>query len=134
LIVFDDADIEMAVKGGIASNYRKAGQTCVCANRILVQDSVNGAFTRDCCFAALLAMTASTVIASAAKQSRRQKGQRVGKVQNYGADAAWPEGSIFEWARVLRRACIRYARNPSTPLVNNAKLLGSGIGHTAAGD
>src|SRR5262249_5837218 len=37
-IVFDDADIEMAVKGTIASKYRNAGQTCVCANRILVQD------------------------------------------------------------------------------------------------
>jgi succinate-semialdehyde dehydrogenase / glutarate-semialdehyde dehydrogenase len=34
-IVFDDADIEMAVKGAIASKYRNAGQTCVCANRIL---------------------------------------------------------------------------------------------------
>jgi acyl-CoA reductase-like NAD-dependent aldehyde dehydrogenase len=35
-IVFDDADIEMAVKGAIGSKYRNAGQTCVCANRILV--------------------------------------------------------------------------------------------------
>ena len=44
-IVFDDADIEMAVKGAIASKYRIAGQTCVCANRILVQDGVYDAFT-----------------------------------------------------------------------------------------
>jgi succinate-semialdehyde dehydrogenase / glutarate-semialdehyde dehydrogenase len=34
-MVFDDADIEMAVKGAIASKYRNASQTCVCANRIL---------------------------------------------------------------------------------------------------
>ena len=46
LIVFDDADIEMAVKGAIASKYRNAGQTCVCANRILVQDGVYDAFTK----------------------------------------------------------------------------------------
>ena len=39
-IVFDDADLEAAVKGAIASKYRNAGQTCVCANRLLVQDSV----------------------------------------------------------------------------------------------
>jgi succinate-semialdehyde dehydrogenase / glutarate-semialdehyde dehydrogenase len=39
-IVFDDADLDAAVKGAIASKYRNAGQTCVCANRILVQDSV----------------------------------------------------------------------------------------------
>ena len=44
-IVFDDADIEMAVKGAIASKYRNAGQTCVCANRILVQDGVYDTFT-----------------------------------------------------------------------------------------
>ena len=35
-IVFDDADIEMAAKRAIASKHRNAGQTCVCANRILV--------------------------------------------------------------------------------------------------
>src|ERR1700676_2678363 len=45
-IVFDDADIEMAVKGAIASKYRNAGQTCVCANRLLVQDAVYDAFTK----------------------------------------------------------------------------------------
>src|ERR1700688_977010 len=45
-IVFDDADIEEAVKGAIASKYRNAGQTCVCANRILVQDGVYDAFSK----------------------------------------------------------------------------------------
>ena len=44
-IVFDDADLDEAVIGAIASKYRNAGQTCVCANRILVQDSVYDAFT-----------------------------------------------------------------------------------------
>ena len=39
-IVFDDADLEIAVKATLASKYRNAGQTCVCANRILVQESV----------------------------------------------------------------------------------------------
>jgi succinate-semialdehyde dehydrogenase / glutarate-semialdehyde dehydrogenase len=43
-IVFDDADLDAAVKGAIASKYRNAGQTCVCANRILVQDKVHDAF------------------------------------------------------------------------------------------
>ena len=40
LIVFDDADLDRAVAGAMASKYRNTGQTCVCANRILVQDSV----------------------------------------------------------------------------------------------
>ncbi|KVS31428.1 NADP-dependent succinate-semialdehyde dehydrogenase [Burkholderia cepacia] len=43
-IVFDDADLDAAVKGAIASKYRNAGQTCVCANRLLVQDSVYDTF------------------------------------------------------------------------------------------
>ena len=44
LIVFDDADLDEAVKGAMASKYRNTGQTCVCANRILVQDGVFDAF------------------------------------------------------------------------------------------
>src|SRR5262245_33859104 len=43
-IVFDDADLNAAADGAIASKYRNAGQTCVCANRILVQDKVYDAF------------------------------------------------------------------------------------------
>jgi succinate-semialdehyde dehydrogenase/glutarate-semialdehyde dehydrogenase len=43
-IVFDDADLDAAVEGAIASKYRNAGQTCVCANRLYVQDSVYDTF------------------------------------------------------------------------------------------
>ena len=43
-IVFDDADLDAAVQGAIASKYRNTGQTCVCANRLLVQDGVYEAF------------------------------------------------------------------------------------------
>ncbi len=43
-IVFDDADLDLAVAGAVASKYRNAGQTCVCANRILVQRGVYDAF------------------------------------------------------------------------------------------
>ena len=43
-IVFDDADLDAAVEGAIASKYRNAGQTCVCANRLYVQDGVYDAF------------------------------------------------------------------------------------------
>ena len=44
-IVFDDADLDAAVEGAIASKYRNAGQTCVCANRLLVQSGIHEAFT-----------------------------------------------------------------------------------------
>jgi succinate-semialdehyde dehydrogenase/glutarate-semialdehyde dehydrogenase len=43
-IVFDDADLDEAVKGALICKFRNAGQTCVCANRILVQDGVYDAF------------------------------------------------------------------------------------------
>jgi succinate-semialdehyde dehydrogenase/glutarate-semialdehyde dehydrogenase len=43
-IVFDDADLDAAVQGALASKYRNTGQTCVCANRLLVQDGVYDAF------------------------------------------------------------------------------------------
>ena len=44
LLVFDDADLDLAVAATMASKFRNAGQTCVCANRILVQDGVYDAF------------------------------------------------------------------------------------------
>ena len=43
-IVFDDADLDAAVEGAMACKYRNSGQTCVCANRILVQDGIYEAF------------------------------------------------------------------------------------------
>ena len=45
-IVFDDADLESAVHGAVASKYRNSGQTCVCTNRFLVQDGIYDAFAR----------------------------------------------------------------------------------------
>lgn len=45
-IVFDDADLEAAVAGAMASKFRNAGQTCVCTNRFLVQDGIYDAFAR----------------------------------------------------------------------------------------
>ena len=45
-IVFDDADLDAAVEGAIVSKFRNTGQTCVCANRILVQSSIYDEFAR----------------------------------------------------------------------------------------
>lgn len=44
LVVLDDADVDLAVKGAVASKFRNAGQTCICANRIYVQEGVYDAF------------------------------------------------------------------------------------------
>ncbi|KAL4554524.1 hypothetical protein LXL04_039355 [Taraxacum kok-saghyz] len=45
-IVFDDADLEVAIKGSLATKFRNSGQTCVCANRILVQEGIYEKFTK----------------------------------------------------------------------------------------
>jgi succinate-semialdehyde dehydrogenase/glutarate-semialdehyde dehydrogenase len=47
LIVFDDADIDVAVTGAIASKFRNSGQTCVCANRIIVQAGIHDRFVEE---------------------------------------------------------------------------------------
>lgn len=52
-IVFDDADLDAAVVGALASKYRNSGQTCVCANRVFVQDKIFDAFAEE--FAAAVA-------------------------------------------------------------------------------
>lgn len=51
-IVFDDADLEIAVKGAISSKFRNSGQTCVCANRFLVHEKVYDQFVELLCTAA----------------------------------------------------------------------------------
>ena len=45
-IVFDDADLDAAIQGALASKYRNAGQTCVCANRLLVQEGIYDEFAK----------------------------------------------------------------------------------------
>ncbi len=62
-IVFDDADLDEAVKGAIICKFRNAGQTCVCANRLLVQDGVYDAFTEK-----LLAATAELKVGNGAAE------------------------------------------------------------------
>ena len=47
VIVFDDADLELAARGAAASKYRNSGQTCICANRIMVQDTIYDAFIEE---------------------------------------------------------------------------------------
>jgi succinate-semialdehyde dehydrogenase / glutarate-semialdehyde dehydrogenase len=77
-IVFDDAELDAAVDGAIASKYRNAGQTCVCANRLLVQDKVYDAF--------------------AAKLAEKVKAMKVGN----GMDAGVVQGPLIDAAAVAK--------------------------------
>lgn len=75
-IVFDDADLDAAVQGAMDSKYRNAGQTCVCANRLLVQDGVYDAF--------------------AAKLAEAVSGLKVGS----GIDAGINQGPLIDMSAV----------------------------------
>ena len=93
-IVFDDADLDAAVEGAMASKYRNAGQTCVCANRLYVQDSVYDAFA-----AKLVAAVAKLKVGNGQQEGVTQgpliDDKAVAKVEQHIADA------VSKGARVL---------------------------------
>jgi succinate-semialdehyde dehydrogenase/glutarate-semialdehyde dehydrogenase len=93
LIIFDDADLEQAVAGAMASKYRNAGQTCVCANRIIVQA---GIYDR---FAEALAAAAEKLIVGPGASMGVNLGplinaEAVAKVESLMADAVAKGGTV----------------------------------------
>ncbi|MBL8564176.1 MAG: NAD-dependent succinate-semialdehyde dehydrogenase [Hyphomicrobiaceae bacterium] len=85
-IVFDDANLDLAVAGAVASKYRNAGQTCVCANRILVQRGVYDAFaTKLAAEVARLKVGAGTE--AGVTQGPLINAQAIEKVEEHVADA-----------------------------------------------
>jgi succinate-semialdehyde dehydrogenase / glutarate-semialdehyde dehydrogenase len=93
-IVFDDADLDAAVEGAMMSKYRNAGQTCVCANRIYVQDGVYDAFA-----AKLVAAVAKLTIGNGAEAGITQgpliDAKAVEKVEEHIADALAKGGRLL---------------------------------------
>ncbi len=85
-IVFDDADLDEAVRGAIASKYRNTGQTCVCANRLLVQDGVFDAFA-DKLTAAVHALRVGDGMEEGITQGPLINGDALAKVEAHVADA-----------------------------------------------
>jgi succinate-semialdehyde dehydrogenase/glutarate-semialdehyde dehydrogenase len=85
-IVFDDADLDAAVVGAIASKYRNTGQTCVCANRILVQDGVYDAFAAKL-KAAVEALKVGNGMEPGVTQGPLINADAVAKVEEHIADA-----------------------------------------------
>ena len=85
-IVFDDADLDAAVEGAMASKYRNAGQTCVCANRIYVQDGVYDAFAEKLA-AAVAKMKVGNGMEEGVAQGPLIDQAAVAKVEEHIADA-----------------------------------------------
>jgi succinate-semialdehyde dehydrogenase/glutarate-semialdehyde dehydrogenase len=93
-IVFDDADLDAAVQGAIASKYRNTGQTCVCANRLLVQEAVYEEFARKL-KEAVGKLRVGDGLAGATDQGPLIDSKAVAKVEEHVADA------VAKGARVL---------------------------------
>jgi succinate-semialdehyde dehydrogenase/glutarate-semialdehyde dehydrogenase len=93
-IVFDDADLDAAVEGAIASKYRNAGQTCVCANRLYVQDSVYDAFAEKL-VAAVAKLKVGNGIEAGVTQGPLIDAKAVAKVEEHVADALSKGGRLL---------------------------------------
>lgn len=104
-IVFDDAELDAAVDGAIATKYRNTGQTCICANRLLVQDGVYEAF--------------------AEKLTARVKAMQVGA----GSEAGVTQGPLIDAA-----ALAKVESHIADALQKGARLLAGGKRHERGGN
>jgi succinate-semialdehyde dehydrogenase/glutarate-semialdehyde dehydrogenase len=93
-IVFDDADLDAAVAGAMASKYRNTGQTCVCTNRFLVQEAVHDAFAQKLA-AAVAGLKVGYGLEEGVTQGPLIDGAGLAKVEELLADA------VAQGARVL---------------------------------
>ncbi|WP_194788228.1 NADP-dependent succinate-semialdehyde dehydrogenase [Pseudomonas sp. UFMG81] len=99
-IVFDDADLDKAVEGAIISKYRNNGQTCVCANRIYVQDGVYDAFAQK-----LAAAVAKLKIGNGLEEGTTTgpliDGKAVAKVQEHIEDALSKGAKVLSGGKLI---------------------------------
>ncbi|GLO42605.1 NAD-dependent succinate-semialdehyde dehydrogenase [Pseudomonas putida] len=99
-IVFDDADLDKAVEGAIISKYRNNGQTCVCANRIYVQDGVYDAFAQK-----LAAAVAKLKIGNGLEEGTTTgpliDGKAVAKVQEHIEDAVGKGARVLSGGKII---------------------------------
>jgi succinate-semialdehyde dehydrogenase/glutarate-semialdehyde dehydrogenase len=97
-IVFDDADLDAAVEGAILSKYRNTGQTCVCANRLLVQDGVHDAFAAKL-VEAVRRLKPAPGLESGATQGPLIDDKAVDKVESHIADATSKGATVVTGGR-----------------------------------
>jgi succinate-semialdehyde dehydrogenase/glutarate-semialdehyde dehydrogenase len=100
-IVFDDADMDSAVEGAMISKFRNAGQTCVCANRIYVQDGIYDAFIEK--FAAKVAtLKVGNGFSEGVSQGPLIEDAAVDKVERHVADAVKQGGRVLAGGKKLQ--------------------------------
>lgn len=93
-IVFDDADLDAAVEGALASKFRNTGQTCVCANRLYVQDGVYDAFAEKL-VAAVNKMKVGNGLTAGVSQGPLIDENAVAKMEEHIADALGKGGKVI---------------------------------------
>ncbi|NBB08773.1 NAD-dependent succinate-semialdehyde dehydrogenase [Pseudomonas sp. SLFW] len=93
-IVFDDADLDAAVKGAMASKFRNTGQTCVCVNRFFIQDAVYEDFTRKLAEAVAL-MRVGNALEGETEQGPLINNAALGKVEQHVGDALEKGGKLL---------------------------------------
>ena len=113
-IVFDDADLDKAVQGAMASKYRNAGQTCVCANRIYVQEGVYDAFAEK------LAVEVKKMKVGPGTEEGVTTGPLINKaavekVEEHVADALEEGRQAWCWAASATRSAATSTSRPSSP-------------------
>ena len=97
-IVFDDADIEAAVQGAMASKFRNTGQTCVCVNRFYVQDGVYDTFTQ-ALTKAVQKMRVGNALEGEVEQGPLINAAALKKVETHVADALQKGAKVLTGAR-----------------------------------
>ena len=122
LIVFDDADLDEAVEGAIASKYRNAGQTCVCANRIFVQSGIHDKFA-----AALSAKVAEMKVGDGFEDGVSQgpiiDQQGFDKIQRHIADATAKGGMVVTGGKPHENGGTFYEPTVLTGATRDMKLF-----------
>lgn len=99
-IVFDDADLDKAVEGAILSKYRNNGQTCVCANRIYVQDGVYDAFAEKLA-AAVAKLKIGNGLEDGTTTGPLIDGKAVAKVQEHIEDAVSKGAKVLSGGKLI---------------------------------
>ena len=113
-IVFDDADLDAAVQGAMASKYRNTGQTCVCANRLLVQDGVYDAFAAKL-KAAVEQLKVGNGMEEGVTQGPLINAAAVAKVEEHIADALQPRRQASSPAGSAMRGAAISSSRPCSP-------------------
>ncbi|CAO3363499.1 NAD-dependent succinate-semialdehyde dehydrogenase [Azospirillum palustre] len=133
-IVFDDADLDAAVAGALASKYRNAGQTCVCSNRFLVQDGIYDRFAARLS-EAVAAMTVGNGLEDGVQQGPLIDAAALAKVEELVADATrsgaavavggrrhalggtWFEPTVLTGVTASMRVAVEEIFGPVAPLI-----------------